>query len=188
MRIKNFNHTGHEPFALDVHTHDGGGGADNITYQHIQMKDSYAPTAKVFTNNQRYAITDLPRDILRRYYNRKPYISWQVNSDGIKIKDSLISNNSNTNNIVLYKNSRDILIQNVTSTKVSDKHYFIVNPPQSADIKNVAIIGNTIIDDSNKSGATMSFSNVTDLTIRENKIIHAPRNTLSILVADSNQP
>lgn len=184
LRIKNFNHTGHEAFALDIHTHDDGGGADNVTYRHISMKDSYAPTVKIATAGQKYAITDLPRGV--EYQNItvvNPTSPWQVNGDGVKIIESRIINNSKTSNIFLYKNSRNILIENSSSNMVSDRNYFLLNPPGSTGIKNVAIIGNTIYDGLNKSGATISLTRNTDLTIRGNKIFNAPRGVSPIDVS-----
>ena len=185
LRIKNFNHTGHEAFTLDVHDHIGSGESINVTYQDVYVKDSYAPTTKeaeIKENSHSGDYKpDLPKNIL--YQNItvvNPTSPWQVGGIGITIKDSRIID-SNNSVLVLYKNSRDVLIKN-TSAFVQANKFFIHanNTVIDTNIQNVSVIQNRIADDPNKTNPTMSFENINGLILKGNTITNAPAHVHAI--------
>ena len=184
IRVKNFNNTGHEAFSLDAHSHDGEGGVDNIIFKDVTMEDSYAPSVKVASEqmrrNGKYATDDLPRKVLFENITViNPTSSWQVNGDDITLKDINIINSTH-DIVILYKNSKNILIQNVTASSVSADKCFICNTQSDSDIKNLTVINNAVIVNSDKVGPTMSFYNVEGLSIIKNRILNAPHSTDAI--------
>jgi hypothetical protein len=179
IRIKNFNHSGHEAFTLDVHDHIGSGQSTNITYRNVYMKDSYAPTTKesALTDHEHSGDykPNLPMNIL--YQNItvvNPTSSWQVGGIGITIQDSHVIN-STRSTFVLYKNSKNILIKN-TSAFVRDNNSFVRlnNTLQDTGLQNISIIQNRITDYPNKTNSTMSFQNINGLILKGNTITNAP--------------
>lgn len=176
VRIKNFNNTGKEPFSLAVQSSDGEGGGDNITFRHVSLVNSAPPSTKIASDSDIYDISDLPRNVL--YLNItviNPVSAWVVNGKGVTIKDSHLINDTE-NSYVIYKNSQDIWIQNVTSNVLHTDKYFASNPiPKHTGIQNVSIIGNTVNNSPNKTGPTMSFYDITNLTLRDNVITNVPQ-------------
>jgi hypothetical protein len=180
VRVKNFNNTGHEAFALDAHNHDGEGGLDNISFKDVTMKDSFAPSVKVASENGKYAIDDLPRKVLFENITViNPTSPWQVNGDEVTLRDIKVIN-STQDAVILYKNSRNILIQNIMTNSVTNYKCFICNMQENADIKSVTIINNTALVNANKVGPTMSFYGIEGLNIIKNRILNAPHSTDTI--------
>jgi hypothetical protein len=184
IRVKNFNNTGHEAFSLDAHSHDGEGGVDDIVFKDVTIKDSYAPSVKVASEqismNGNYATKDLPRKVLFENITViNPNSSWQVNGDDIALKDNNVIN-SKHDILILYKNSRNVLVQNTIARPVSADKCLICNTPRDSNIKNLSVINNTAIVDSGKVGPTMAFYGVEGLDIIENRILNAPRSTDAI--------
>lgn len=191
LRVKNFNNTGHEAFSLDAHSHDGEGGNENIRFLNVRIVDSFAPSAKVTSlkvgEDSKYEIEDLPKTILFQNITLvNPKSAWQVNGQNITIKDSIISNSSTQDVIVLYENSRDILIDNVTSYGLSKDNCFICNTSEHADLRNISVTNTTIINSPDKEGPTLAFYGVDGLTLLRNKIHNAPFGTEAIQTVSVN--
>jgi hypothetical protein len=180
IRVKNFNNTGHEAFSLDAHSHDGEGGVDNIIFEDIILRDSNAPSIKVASENGEYAADDLPRTV--RFENItviNPVSPWQVNGEHITLKDIRIVN-STQDILTFYRNSKNILVQNVTASPIIANKCFICNTQRDLDIRNLSIINNAAFLNPDKVGPTMSFYNVEGLNITNNQIFNAPYFTETI--------
>jgi hypothetical protein len=184
--VKNFNNTGHEAFTLDAHSHDGEGGLDNISFRNVIIKDSYAPSVKIASENGKFDISDLPRKILFDNITViNPSSAWQVNGDNVILNDVRIINSS-TNAVVLYKNGRGILIQNVVANSINADNCFICNRQEDSDIRNVTVINNTAFVDDNKFGPTMSFYGINGLSITKNRILNAPSSPDAIRIGSGS--
>jgi hypothetical protein len=181
-RVKNFNNTGHEAFTLDAHSHDGEGGLDSISFRNVIIKDSYAPSVKVASENGKYAVSDLPRKILFDNITViNPSSAWQVNGDDVTLNEVRILN-STKDVVVLYKNSREILIRNIVANSITADNCFICNKRIDSDIRNVTVINGTAFVDDNKFGPTMSFYGVERLSLTKNRILNAPSSTDAIMI------
>jgi hypothetical protein len=173
-RVKNFNDTGHEAFTLDAHSHDGEGGLDNISFRNVIIKDSYAPSVKVASENGKYAVSDLPRKILFDNITViNPSSAWQVNGDDVTLNDVRVIN-STKDAVVLYKNGREILIRNIVANSITADNCFICNKLMDSDIRNVTVTNNTAFVDDDKIGPTMLFYGIEGLSITKNRIVNAP--------------
>jgi hypothetical protein len=175
VRIKNFNNTGKQAFSLAVQSADGEGGGNNIIFRHIRLADSGPPSTKLASDSNTYDRADLPRNILYQDISVvNPKSAWEVNGKGVTIRDiSLI--NGTEDAYVIYRNSEDIWIQNVTSKDLHTDKHFVFNPfPKHANIQNVTIIGNEVHNSADKTGPTISFYNVTNLTLKDNVITNVP--------------
>ena len=82
--------------------------------------------------------------------------------------------NSTKDAVVLYKNGREILIQNIVANSVTADNCFICNKQMGSDIRNVTVNNNTAFVDDNKIGPTMSFHGIEGLSITKNRILNAP--------------
>ena len=82
--------------------------------------------------------------------------------------------------MILYKNSRNVLVQNIFASSVSADKCLICNTPRDSNIKNLSVINNTAFVDDDKVGPTMAFYGIEGLDIIENRILNAPRSTDAI--------
>jgi peptidoglycan/xylan/chitin deacetylase (PgdA/CDA1 family) len=174
-------------FTLDAHSHIGEGGVDNITYKNVYIKDSFAPFTKVgrktSSGELEPKLSDFPRNVLFENVTLvNPTSRWQVQGIGVTIKDSRVINGTE-NILVLFKNTKNVLIENLQSDTLSTNKKFIVTSKRSEDIggiENITITSSVAIVNGDKKGSTMSFGNVTGLNLINNTIINAPTDTLPI--------
>ena len=165
--IRNFNNTGHEAFSIDVHSHDGEGGDDNVSYMNILLKNCNSPDTKVA--GSLYNISDLPRNVLFQNVTVvNPRNSWQANGDGLTIKDSKVINPIYTT-VTMYKNSRNIVIDGFQTDALHSGQWFVANGIQHTGIQNVKVVNSKITISPDKlTGAVMSFIAIDDLTLKNN--------------------
>ena len=165
--IRNFNNTGHEAFSIDVHSHDGEGGDDNISYMNILLKNCNSPDTKAA--GSLYNISDLPRNVLFQNVTVvNPRNSWQANGDGLTIKDSKVTG-SIYNIVTMYKNSRNIVIDGFQTDALHSGQWFAANGIQHTGIQNVKVVNSKITISPDKlTGSTMSFIAIDDLTLKNN--------------------
>ena len=177
--IKNIKGSVREPFSIGVYSRDGEAANHNISITDILIKDSLPPSTKIASTGQ-YSIHDLSRHVsFDNVTVINPASRWHVNGDDISIKNSRVMNATRDHSFVLYKNSRNILIENVLSSDLSTDNYFIFNE-QDIGVQNISILNNTIINSDNKIGPTILLTNITNLRILGNSISNAPPDITAI--------
>jgi hypothetical protein len=107
-----------------------------------------------------------------------------VNAQGITIKDSKIID-STKSIIIINKNSKDVVIDNVEATGLHDDKFFIANNEYHTGLKDiqtgiedVEILNSKVTVSPNKNGlgSVMLFYNIDGLTLKNNTIINAKHN------------
>jgi hypothetical protein len=202
--VSNFHNTMHEAFTLDVHSHDGEGYSENVTYRNVYIKDSYSPTTKVSGSvpekpSQYYREQDLPRNIL--YDNItviNPISRWQVNGNNITIRNSMISD-SKENIFDIFMNTKNLLLDNIRCQNLLSNKFFIFtnNTNQVSSllqpykaiklIYNMTILNNKISYGTHRSEPSLYITHVKGLTLVGNEIVNAPKNsTLAYLKSVSD--
>jgi hypothetical protein len=167
--VQNFNGSNHEAFSIDAHTHDGKGGLSNILYENIYLNNSYGPTTKVASQNGNYSNTDLPQNITYRNITvQSPLSPWQINGKNVEIENSRIKNDSG-NNFIIYKNSRNILLNGINVHPVFGERYFVTNDEYTTGIYNVTLINNNITNALDKIGPIILLYNIENLTLWNNQ-------------------
>jgi hypothetical protein len=95
------------------------------------------------------------------------------------IKDSKIIG-SKTDIFVVYENSRNILLLNVTADPIHGDNHYIFNPLEASGIQNVTIMKGILKNSLDKTGPVISFHGVDRLNIRDNMIERIPNNFKAI--------
>lgn len=178
--IKNFNGSGHEAFSIDVHSHNGKGSTHSIVFKNIYLENSYAPTSKIAQSGSNYSLSDLPAHLL--YDNItvvNPTSVWQVGGHEIEISNSQVINSSH-DIIELLTDAQDISLANISSNKLDDENYFIFNGPNSTGVKNISISNSSVIDSASKKGFTMLFQQISNLNLKNNKMMNVPSDTIAM--------
>ena len=174
--VQNYNGTGYQAFSIDVHSHDGGGGVENVTFSDIYMENTDGFTA-IHTGTG-FATADLPKNIL---FDRITVVSPQeysfVGGISITIKNSKIYSwgPTTTYELIIQSHSEHIIIDNVVFPDF--KGMGAISTSVAAVTNDVRISNCAFTPDTISPGHyAIYLYDSSDCIIRDNEIMGTPTN------------
>ena len=173
--VQNYNATGNQAFSIDAHSHDSGGGVENITFSDIYMENTDGFTA-IHTGTG-WATADLPKNI---FFNKIIVVSPQspciIGGNSITIQNSKIYSwnpISTVYELNIYPHSNHIVFDNVEFPDFKGKG--AITSSVSAVINDVHIQNCVFTPDTVSPGLyAIYLYGMTDTIIKNNEFLGTP--------------